>query len=76
MAGEAASVYPTTGIPTPTLYIVTCTGVSAIDICDSTGSICFASWCYSGSCAGYALAFPGGSTPYCPLAGGGNPTWD
>ena len=64
MAEEAAAVYTFTN---PTYYVVTCNGgETAIDICNAAGTKCYASWCYTGACAGYLLVEAGGIAAYCP----------
>jgi hypothetical protein len=64
MADEAAVAY---GYPNPTYYTVTCSGgETAIDICNAAGTRCYASWCYTGACAGYLLVEAGGIAAYCP----------
>ncbi|HEX3344851.1 MAG TPA: hypothetical protein VHS09_09780, partial [Polyangiaceae bacterium] len=59
----------------PTYYTVTCSsGETAIDICNAAGTKCYASWCYTGACAGYLLLEAGGIGAYCP-AGATGTAW-
>jgi hypothetical protein len=67
MANFAAGV---SAYANDTFYIVTCgTGSAtevAIDTCNAAGTTCYASWCYSGACAGYVLLETSGNPAYCP----------
>jgi hypothetical protein len=66
MAEEAAVAY---GYSNPTYYTVTCNGgETAVDICNAAGTKCYASWCYTGACAGYLLVEAGGISAYCPAS--------
>jgi len=73
MATQAALVYPPPA--GNSLFIVTCGSETAMDLCDPTGATCYASWCYTGACAGYVLIEAGGHSTYCPNGTSGQ-TWD
>jgi hypothetical protein len=69
MAEEAATAY---GLSGGTLYTGTCNGGQSA-IASASSSACV-TWCYTGTCAGYAYA-SNTSTCYCPTPSVNSGSW-